>query len=157
MTVPAHAPNGVELRPAQTGPVFSVNAGALHMRYHARTPASMAAGRYDAVRSAIFKPHFDADIAARAHAGGWPWPGWSCKTCCTTVAAFSDDPTPGWDGSSIAPDILDRIAGDAALDARPFTKKKPLPNEIHPLKFIQETLPSQRHSSRGTPGNRPAC
>ena len=37
MTIPAHAADGVELRPAQTGPVFSVHAGALHMRYTART------------------------------------------------------------------------------------------------------------------------
>ena len=43
MTIPANVENGVEIRPAQTGPVFSVNnsideeSGHLHMRYTART------------------------------------------------------------------------------------------------------------------------
>jgi alpha-ketoglutarate-dependent taurine dioxygenase len=39
MTIPANTEAGVELRPAQTGPVFSVDpqSGSLHMRYTART------------------------------------------------------------------------------------------------------------------------
>ena len=38
MTIPANIEGGVELRPQQSGPVFSVSArGALHMRYTART------------------------------------------------------------------------------------------------------------------------
>jgi hypothetical protein len=39
MTIPANTEDGVELRPAQTGPVFSVESvtGSLHMRYTART------------------------------------------------------------------------------------------------------------------------
>jgi len=39
MTIPANIENGVEIRPAQTGPVFSVDkiSGSLHMRYTART------------------------------------------------------------------------------------------------------------------------
>lgn len=38
MTIPANIEDGVELRPQQSGPVFSVSArGALHMRYTART------------------------------------------------------------------------------------------------------------------------
>jgi alpha-ketoglutarate-dependent taurine dioxygenase len=38
MTIPANVRDGRELRPAQTGPVFSVDAaGHLHMRYSART------------------------------------------------------------------------------------------------------------------------
>ena len=39
MTIPANIENGVEIRPEQTGPVFSVDAktGHLHMRYTART------------------------------------------------------------------------------------------------------------------------
>ena len=37
MTIPAHVVDGVERRPAQTGPVFADDAGALHMRYTART------------------------------------------------------------------------------------------------------------------------
>lgn len=39
MTIPANVEQGIELRPTQTGPVFSVNpqTGTLHMRYTART------------------------------------------------------------------------------------------------------------------------
>jgi len=39
MTIPANIENGIEIRSAQTGPVFSVDAasGDLHMRYTART------------------------------------------------------------------------------------------------------------------------
>lgn len=39
MTIPANIENGVEIRPEQTGPVFSVDkeTGYLHMRYTART------------------------------------------------------------------------------------------------------------------------
>jgi alpha-ketoglutarate-dependent taurine dioxygenase len=39
MTIPANVEDGVELRPVQSGPVFSVQplSGALHMRYTART------------------------------------------------------------------------------------------------------------------------
>jgi alpha-ketoglutarate-dependent taurine dioxygenase len=39
MTIPANIEDGVEIRPAQSGPVFSVDdsSGRLHMRYTART------------------------------------------------------------------------------------------------------------------------
>jgi alpha-ketoglutarate-dependent taurine dioxygenase len=39
MTIPANVENGAEIRPAQSGPVFSIEpqSGALHMRYTART------------------------------------------------------------------------------------------------------------------------
>ena len=37
MTIPANAEEGAEIRPARTGPVFSTDSGALHMRYTART------------------------------------------------------------------------------------------------------------------------
>jgi len=37
MTIPANTAPGAEFRPARTGPVFSTDAGALHMRYTART------------------------------------------------------------------------------------------------------------------------
>ena len=39
MTIPANVENGVEIRPAQSGPVFSLDplSGHLHMRYTART------------------------------------------------------------------------------------------------------------------------
>jgi alpha-ketoglutarate-dependent taurine dioxygenase len=36
MSIPPNLENGVEIRPRQTGPVFSLHQGALHMRYTAR-------------------------------------------------------------------------------------------------------------------------
>ncbi len=56
MTIPANVEEGVEIRPAQTGPVFSVDpdSGQLHMRYTART------------RSIEWKP--DDDTRAAVHA-----------------------------------------------------------------------------------------
>jgi alpha-ketoglutarate-dependent taurine dioxygenase len=56
MTVPAHVEDGVELRPEQAGPVFSVLADtprpALHLRYTART-RSIAWRDDDATRAAV--------------------------------------------------------------------------------------------------------
>jgi len=37
MTIPANEEDGATMRPAQSGPVFSADGGALHMRYTART------------------------------------------------------------------------------------------------------------------------
>ncbi|WP_455218233.1 TauD/TfdA family dioxygenase [Kaarinaea lacus] len=54
MTIPANIENGVEIRPEQTGPVFSVNelTGHLHMRYTART-RSIEWKKDDVTRSAV--------------------------------------------------------------------------------------------------------
>ena len=54
MTIPARIGNGGEARPAQTGPVFSVDpvTGALHMRYTART-RSIGWNAEPAVASAV--------------------------------------------------------------------------------------------------------
>ncbi|HEC20262.1 MAG TPA: taurine catabolism dioxygenase TauD [Gammaproteobacteria bacterium] len=56
MTIPANIENGVEIRPAQSGPVFSVDAasGRLHMRYTART------------RSIVWKDDADTRAAVSA-------------------------------------------------------------------------------------------
>jgi hypothetical protein len=88
MTIPARADDDGVARPAQPGPVFSLDEdGCLHMRYTART------------RSIEWK----ADAATRAAvacleallAGSVPWilhtrlapgMGWSGTTCCTSAA-----------------------------------------------------------------------
>jgi alpha-ketoglutarate-dependent taurine dioxygenase len=55
MTIPANIENGVEIRPQQSGPVFSVDAasGHLHMRYTARTRS--IAWRQDALTQAAVR------------------------------------------------------------------------------------------------------
>jgi alpha-ketoglutarate-dependent taurine dioxygenase len=115
MTIPAHAPDGVELRPAQTGPVFSVDAGALHMRYTART-RSIEWRANDKTRAAV---HFlnrilDVDspyIFALRLAGGQ---GLICNNVLHNRSAFADDPAPGQGRLVYRARYLDRIAEGAA-------------------------------------------
>jgi hypothetical protein len=63
MTIPANVEQGVEIRPAQTGPVFSVDSvsGDLHMRYTARTK-SIAWKDQPAVKQAVAR--LEAILAA---------------------------------------------------------------------------------------------
>jgi len=98
MTIPANIENGVEIRPLQTGPVFSIDpqSGALHMRYTART------------RSIIWKQDkitqmatgFLAELLAsdsayiirhRLHAGQ----GIICNNILHRREAFTDDAAAG--------------------------------------------------------------
>jgi alpha-ketoglutarate-dependent taurine dioxygenase len=115
MTIPAHVADGVELRPAQTGPVFSVHAGALHMRYTARTlsiewrpdPTTRAAVQFlnrvlDAGSPYVFTLRL---------AGGQ---GLVCNNVLHNRAAFTDDPAPGRGRLVYRARYLDRIAEGAA-------------------------------------------
>ncbi len=52
MTIPANTESGAETRPAQSGPVFSMVDGALHMRYTART-RSIEWRRDESTRAAV--------------------------------------------------------------------------------------------------------
>jgi hypothetical protein len=115
MTIPAHVADGVELRPAQTGPVFSVHAGTLHMRYTARTlsiewrpdPTTRAAVQFlnrllDAGSPYVFTLRL---------AGGQ---GLVCNNVLHNRAAFTDDPAPGRGRLVYRARYLDRIAEGAA-------------------------------------------
>lgn len=115
MTIPAHAPNGVELRPAQTGPVFSVNAGALHMRYTART-RSIEWQQDDTTRAAVqfLNRILDANsphVFTLRLAGGQ---GLVCNNVLHNRSAYTDDPAPGMGRLVYRARYLDRIAGSAA-------------------------------------------
>ncbi len=116
MTIPAHAPNGAELRPTQTGPVFSVNGGALHMRYTART-RSIEWRSNDTTRAAVqFLNHIlDADsphVFSLRLAGGQ---GLICNNVLHNRSAYTDDPAPGMGRLVYRARYLDRSAGSSAL------------------------------------------
>jgi alpha-ketoglutarate-dependent taurine dioxygenase len=115
MTIPAHVADGVELRPAQTGPVFSVHAGTLHMRYTARTlsiewrpdPTTRAAVQFLSRVLDAGSPY----VFTLRLAGGQ---GLVCNNVLHNRAAFTDDPAPGRGRLVYRARYLDRIAEGAA-------------------------------------------
>jgi len=117
MTIPAHAVNGAELRPAQTGPVFSVDAGALHMRYTART-RSIEWHSDDTTRAAVqfLSRTLGADspyVFTLRLAGGH---GLVCNNVLHNRSTFADDPAHGLKRLVYRARYSDRIAtGSAAL------------------------------------------
>lgn len=95
MTLPAHVVAGKELRPAVTGPVFSVcGDGRLHMRYTARTrsilwrddPTTRAA--VAALEALLASPQTGAIF----HAKLMPGMGLVCNNVLHDRSAFLDDP-----------------------------------------------------------------
>lgn len=96
MTIPANVVEGRELRAASTGPVFSVVAGALRMRYTARTRSIV--WRDDATTAAAV--NFLRDLLE----GGSPYvfgltlaggQGLVCNNVLHDRSAFADDPESG--------------------------------------------------------------
>ena len=115
MTIPANAEDGTGIRPAQTGPVFSVDAGALHMRYTART--SSIEWRPDETTGAAvcyLNSILDADspavsphvFALRLAAGQ----GLVCNNVLHNRSAFTDDPARGLGRLVYRARYSDRIA-----------------------------------------------
>ncbi len=95
MTIPANDEDAAAARPAQIGPVFSVDGGALHMRYTART-RSIEWRADEATRAAVqfLKGILDSDsryVFALRLAGGQ---GLVCNNVLHDRSAFSDDPGP---------------------------------------------------------------
>lgn len=98
MTIPANVEKGVEIRPAQSGPVFSVDAdsGKLHMRYTARTRSiewKRDADTQAAVRSleALLAEDSPMIFRHRLSAGQ----GVICNNVLHTRSAFEDDAPAG--------------------------------------------------------------
>ncbi len=117
MTIPANATEGVEFRAAQTGPVFSGDAGALHMRYTARTRS--IEWRPDATTRAAVQflgRILDADspyVFALRLAGGQ---GLICNNVLHDRSAFTDATAPDLGRLVYRARYSDRIAeGVAAL------------------------------------------
>ena len=95
MTIPANAEAGAVMRSAQTGPVFSNDGGALHMRYTART-RSIEWRPDEATRAAaqFLRQMLDADsryVFTLRLAGGQ---GLVCNNVLHNRSAFADDPAP---------------------------------------------------------------
>jgi alpha-ketoglutarate-dependent taurine dioxygenase len=115
MTIPANATEGAEFRPTQTGPVFSADAGALHMRYTARTRS--IEWRPDATtRAAVqcLNRILDADLPyvfALRLAGGQ---GLVCNNVLHNRSAFTDEAAPGLGRLVYRARYSDRIAEGVA-------------------------------------------
>jgi alpha-ketoglutarate-dependent taurine dioxygenase len=114
MTIPANIEAGVEIRPAQTGPVFSVEprSGSLHMRYTART-RSIAWKDDSNTRMAV---GFLTELLAGESA--WlfrhrlrPGEGIICNNILHKREAFADDPGNGHTRLLYRARYYDRIRG----------------------------------------------
>jgi alpha-ketoglutarate-dependent taurine dioxygenase len=95
MTVPANEEDPAAQRAAQTGPVFSFEEGALHMRYTART-RSIVWRRDEATQAAVrhLRGILDSDspyVFRLRLAGGQ---GLVCNNVLHDRSAFSDEPAP---------------------------------------------------------------
>jgi alpha-ketoglutarate-dependent taurine dioxygenase len=93
MTIPANEEDSAAMRPAQTGPVFSSDGGALHMRYTART-RSIEWRPDEATGAAVqfLQQILDAGspyVFTLRLAGGQ---GLVCNNVLHDRSAFSDDP-----------------------------------------------------------------
>jgi alpha-ketoglutarate-dependent taurine dioxygenase len=91
MTIPANAGEGMEPRPAQSGPVFSEGGGALHMRYTART-RSIEWRADEATRAAVQRLDEILEAASpyvfTLHLG--PGQGLVCNNVLHDRSAFAD-------------------------------------------------------------------
>lgn len=119
MTIPANIEQGVEIRPAETGPVFSIDrAGNLHMRYSART-RNIKWRDDPATRDAVA---FLADLWENGspyiyHHRLMPGQGLICNNILHSRTAFRDDPDTGRKRLMYRARYYDRIAGtDVAVD-----------------------------------------
>jgi len=114
MTIPANTEGGVEIRPAQSGPVFSVEArsGSLHMRYTART-RSIAWKDDRNTRMAVgFLTELlagEADFLFRYRLQ--PGEGIICNNILHKREAFTDDPAGGRTRLLYRARYYDRIRG----------------------------------------------
>jgi alpha-ketoglutarate-dependent taurine dioxygenase len=119
MTIPANVEQGIEIRPEQTGPVFSLEkgTGALHMRYTARTRSI----HWKDDRNTQLAVGFLAELLAsdsacifrhRLRAGQ----GIICNNILHKREAFSDDPDSGRTRLLYRARYHDRIRGTELTD-----------------------------------------
>lgn len=96
MTIPANSGEGTAPRPARSGPVFSDDGGALHMRYTART-RSIEWARGEALRAAVAFLQRTLDGASEhvLSVRLAPGQGLVCNNVLHDRSAFADDPAPG--------------------------------------------------------------
>jgi hypothetical protein len=98
MTIPPNVANGVEIRPEQSGPVFSIDPGTgqLHMRYTART-RSIVWRDDDATRAAVhaLERLLNSDLPQILHHRMAAGHGILCNNVLHTRAGFTDDAATG--------------------------------------------------------------
>lgn len=114
MTIPANTEDGVDIRPAETGPVFSVEPGTgnLHMRYSART-RNIQWRDDEMTRAAVdfLQSLWDAGSAHIYHYRLMPGQGVICNNVLHSRTAFRDDPATGHKRLMYRARYYDRIAG----------------------------------------------
>lgn len=116
MTIPANIDGDTELRPAETGPVFSVEprTGNLHMRYSARTRNIV--WRDDGMtRAAVdfLQTLWEQGSPYIYHYRLMPGQGVICNNVLHSRTAFRDDPATGYKRLMYRARYYDRIAGTA--------------------------------------------
>jgi len=114
MTIPANTESGVEIRPAQTGPVFSVetHSGSLHMRYTARTRSIAWKDDRNTRRAVGFLAEVLAgDSAFLFRHRMRPGEGVICNNILHKREAFADDPAGGRTRLLYRARYYDRIRG----------------------------------------------
>jgi len=120
MTIPANIEQGIEIRPAQTGPVFyqDIVTGKLHMRYSARTrnivwrddPLTLAAAEF---LQNLWDQEGNPYIY---HYRLMPGQGIICNNVLHSRTAFQDDPATGRNRLMYRARYYDRIAGTDVSD-----------------------------------------
>lgn len=114
MTIPANTEDGVDIRPAETGPVFSIETGTgnLHMRYSART--RNIHWRDDAMtRAAVEFLHslWETGSPYIHRCRLLPGQGVICNNVLHSRTAFRDDPATGHKRLMYRARYYDRIEG----------------------------------------------
>mgnify|MGYP001117369909 FL=1 len=114
MTIPANIDAGVEIRPAESGPVFSIEPGTgnLHMRYSARMRNIQ--WRDDALtRTAVefLQTLWEKGSPYIYHYRLMPGQGLICNNVLHSRTAFRDDPATGRKRLMYRARYYDRIAG----------------------------------------------
>ena len=121
MSIPANLEQGVEIRPAETGPVFSVNAhtGDLEMRYSART--RNIAWRADPITTAaveFLQRLWEVGSPYVYHHRLMPGQGLICNNVLHSRTAFRDDPASGRQRLMYRARYYDRVAGTNFSEVR---------------------------------------
>ena len=118
MTIPANTEEGDEIRPAQTGPVFSVDpaTGSLHMRYTARK-RSIVWKDDDATRAAVeaLERLLAHDLAHVYHYRLGAGEGLLCNNVLHNRTEFADDVDTGRTRLIYRARYYDRIRGTEAV------------------------------------------
>jgi hypothetical protein len=118
MTIPANTEDGVDIRPAETGPVFSIETetGNLHMRYSART-RNIQWRDDDMTRAAVGFLHalWETGSPYIYRCRLLPGQGVICNNVLHSRTAFRDDPATGRKRLMYRARYYDRIEGTDVL------------------------------------------